>query len=60
MNELKLKMLIKFDQIKVLEEFYNNSNQIRPEDRIHFDLEVNEFEIKELVDKLYEKNQAFR
>lgn len=60
MNELKLKMLIKFDQIKVLEEFYNNSNQIRPEDRIHLDLEVNEFEIQELVDKIYEKNQASR
>lgn len=60
MNELKLKMLINFDQIKVLEEFYNNSNQIRPEDRIHLDLEVNEFEIQELVDKIYEKNQASR
>jgi len=32
MNELKLKMLIKFDQIKVLEDFYNNSKQIRPEE----------------------------
>ena len=60
MKKLKLKMLIKFDQIKVLEEFYNNSNQIRPEDRIHLDLEVNEFEIQELVDKIYEKNQASR
>jgi hypothetical protein len=30
MNEIKLKMLIKFDQIKVLEDFYNNSKLIKP------------------------------
>ena len=30
MNELKLKMLIKFDKIKLLEDFYNVSTLISP------------------------------
>lgn len=40
MNELKLKLLIKFDQIKVLEEFYNGNNE--PEKQIHLEIEVSD------------------
>ena len=56
MNEIKLKMLIKFDQIKVLEDFYNNSKLIKPNKRIYLDLEVSDLELQNLVDKIYEKN----
>ena len=41
MNQLKLKMLIKFDQIKVMEDFYNLSLG-EDDEPIYLDLEVSE------------------
>ncbi len=45
MNQMKLKMLIKFDQIKVIEDFYNSYFEQQPEEQIHLDLEISEFEL---------------
>lgn len=56
MNQQKLKMLIKFDQIKVVEEFYNNCHQEQPGEQIHLDLEVSDLELQELVETIYKKN----
>lgn len=43
-------MLIKFDQIKVIEDFYNSYFEQQPEEQIHLDLEISEFELQDLVD----------
>jgi hypothetical protein len=42
-NEMKLKMLIKFDQIKFLQEFYNQNFEGSPEQQIRLDLDVDEY-----------------
>ncbi len=56
MNQMKLKMLIKFDQIKVIEDFYNSYFSEEPHEQIHLDLEVSETELQELVETIYKRN----
>lgn len=57
MNQMKLKMLIKFDQIKVIEDFYNSYFEQQPEEQIHLDLEISEFELQDLVEQIFRRNQ---
>lgn len=59
MNELKLKMLIKFDKIKMLEDFYNVSGYsclskqgCNPEKQIFLEIEVSEQEMRETAIKV--------
>lgn len=54
MNELKLKLLIKFDQIKVLEEFYNGNNE--PEKQIHLEIEVSDNSLQELAELIHTRS----
>ena len=56
MNEMKLKMLLKFDQIKLLEDFYNYHHADDPEKQIHLDVEVDERQLKIIVEKLHSQN----
>lgn len=50
MNQQKLKMLIKFDKIKYLEDFYNSQ---RPEEQIHLDVEVDQQEMVRVAEKVF-------
>lgn len=54
MNEQKLKLLIKFDQIKVLEEFYNRSTEL--EHQIHLEIEVSENHLQEIAELIHTKS----
>ena len=56
MNEMKLKMLLKFDQIKLLEDFYNYHHDEDEEKQIHLDVEVDERQLKIIVEKLHTQN----
>ena len=53
MNELKLKMLLKFDQIKLLEDFYNHQHRDNPDEQVHLDVEIDSRELKILVQKIH-------
>ena len=55
MNEIKLKMLIKFDQIKLLEDFYNQEmdNRGTPERKIYLDVELDDSQLRYIVERLY-------
>lgn len=62
MNQQKLKMLIKFDKIKFLEDFYN-FHKIGSGEEIHLDAEVDNSEMikaSELVYKGYCKKIYFQ
>ena len=56
MNQSKLKMLIKFDQIRVMEEFYNSYFHDQPSQQIHLDLEVSESELIKLAETIYRRS----
>lgn len=60
MNQLKLKMLIKFDQIKVIEDFYNSYFHDQPSQQIHLDLEVSEHELQQLAETIYRRSVEHR
>ena len=57
---MKLKMLIKFDQIKVIEDFYNAYHQEQPHEQIHLDLEVSDEQLQDLVEKVYKRSYERR
>ena len=50
MNEQKLKMLIKFEKIKLLEDFYNKYNTEQP---ICLEIEIKEDEMRQTALKVY-------
>ena len=52
MNQQKLKMLIKFDKIKFLEDYYN-SNQRDEENYIHLDIELDQDELFKLAENIF-------
>jgi len=58
MNQMKLKMLIKFDQIKILEEFYNRYAELN--NQIHLELEVPETDLHEIVELIHTKSAISR
>jgi len=56
MNEMKLKMLLKFDQIKLLEDFYNYHHAHDLPAQIHLDVEVDQHQLKIIVETLHKQN----
>ena len=52
MNQQKLKMLIKFDKIKFLEDFFNQ-NQTDENKYIHLDIEIDKDELFKLSEQIY-------
>ena len=52
MNQQKLKMLIKFDKIKFLEDFFNQ-NQTHENSFIHLDIEIDKDELFKLSEQIY-------
>ena len=40
LNEMKLRLLIKFEQIKLLEDFYNRRHHDAVDKQIHLDIEL--------------------
>jgi|688.fasta_scaffold227251_4 hypothetical protein len=61
-NEMKLKMLIKFDQIKLLEDFYNKQMDLakQPDRKIYLDVEIDEVQLRYIVERLYKQNTAMQ
>lgn len=60
MNEVKLKMLIKFDQIKLLEDFHNEhmDSQGTPERKVCLDIELDDTQLRYIVERLHKQNEA--
>lgn len=50
MNQQKLKMLIKFDKIKFLEDFYNYHS---PSEEIHLDADIEQRDLLAICEKYY-------
>jgi len=45
-NEMKLRLLIKFEQIKVLEDYYNQQHAYAFEQQIHLDIELDDDQLR--------------
>ena len=60
LNEMKLKLLIKFDQIKLLEDYYNQQMEAagQPDRRIFLDVELDDSQLRYIVERLYKQNEA--
>ena len=55
-NEMKLRLLIKFEQIKVLEDYYNRHHSDAFEKQIHLDIELDDEQLRQIVVQLYSKH----
>lgn len=51
-------MLIKFDQIKSIEDFYNQ--YFDHDEQIHLDLEINDNELQQLVEQIHRRSVETR
>lgn len=58
MNKQKLKLLIKFDQIKVLEDFFNQYSE--SEQQIHLDVEVSDDHLLEIAELVHNRSARKR
>ena len=54
---MKLRLLIKFEQIKVLEDYYNRHHSDAFEKQIHLDIELDDEQLRQIVVQLYSKHQ---
>ena len=54
---MKLRLLIKFEQIKVLEDYYNRHHSYAFENQIHLDIELDDEQLRQIVVQLYSKHQ---
>ena len=46
---MKLRLLIKFEQIKLLEDYYNRQHLDSFEKQIHLDIELDEDQLRQIV-----------
>ena len=53
---MKLRLLIKFEQIKVLEDYYNRHHSDAFEKQIHLDIELDDEQLRQIVVQLYSKH----
>ena len=53
LNEMKLRLLVKFDQIKLLEDFYNRHSD--SQQHMQLDMELDDEQLKAIVDQLHLK-----
>lgn len=56
-NEMKLRLLLKFEQIKILEDYYNQQHAYAAEQQIHLDIEVDDNQLQQIVYQLYKKQK---
>ena len=54
-NEMKLRLLIKFEQIKVLEEYYNRNHSEAYDEQIHLEIELDDEQLRQIVLQLNAK-----
>ena len=50
---MKLRMLIKFEQIKMLEDFYNMHHSDQPEQQVNLEVELDQEQIRLIAKQIY-------